>query len=167
MFKRRETLNVSAVFINWHFTAFVVNVVIMNAYLTYLSRSFIDNAYSKMESLRLIAHPSKNVNTLELCWCSPFSIVKIYFHHRLHFFFSLTLFWTQVCLWKKSEQSNDFPFSLLLLSHCWFCHPMCQPRHSVFWVWEKFTIPQFANIYTLWEILYWLFASNTSCCKQS
>lgn len=115
---------------NWHFTAFVVNVVIINVYLAYLNQSLINNTYSEMESLNLIAYPSKNVNALELCWRFSFSIVKIYFHHRLPLFLHLQSSEHRFVFARKGEQSSDFPFSLLLLSRSRFCHPTCQPRHS-------------------------------------
>lgn len=118
MFKCRKTLNVSAVLVNWHFTASVVNLVIINAYLSYLRQSFINNAYSKIESLYLIAHPSKNVNALEVCWCSPFSIVKIYFHHRLHFFFFFLLHSSEHRSVFKRKVSSQMTFHFL----CYFCH---------------------------------------------
>lgn len=127
----QKDTNVSAVHVNWHFTASVVNLVIINAYLSYLRQSFINNAYSKMESLYLIAHPSKNVNALELCWCSPFSIVKIYFHHRLHFFFFLLHSSEHRSVFKR-KVSSQMTFHFL----CYFCHMVgfcqttCQPRHS-------------------------------------
>lgn len=166
MFKCRKTLNVSAVLVNWHFTASVVNLVIINAYLSYLRQSFINNAYSKIESLYLIAHPSKNVNALEVCWCSPFSIVKIYFHHRLHFFFffSCTLLNTGLSLKEKWAVKWLSIFSVTSVT--WLVLSYYMSSQTLFWVWEKFPIPQFTNICTLWEILYWLLASNTSFCKQ-
>lgn len=136
-------------FINWHFTAFVVNLVIIDVYLAYLNRSLINNTYSKMESLNLIAYPSKNVKALELCRRFSFSIVKIYFHHRLPLFLHL----------QSSE--HRFVFARNVSSqvtshfHCYCCHVVgfailrVNPGTRIFWVWEKFPIPQFVNIRTL------------------
>lgn len=58
---------VSAVFINWHFPALVVNQVTVNAYFAYLNQSLMNHLCLKIESLYLMSHPSKNVNALEPC----------------------------------------------------------------------------------------------------
>lgn len=115
MFKCRETLNVSAVFITRNFTEFLENLVIINAYLAYLNQSLINNTHSKTESLHLIAHTSKNVNTLERCRCSSFGIVKIYFHHRLPLFLLLQSSEHRSICERKVSSQMTFHF------HCYFC----------------------------------------------
>ena len=64
----------------------------------------------------LIAHPSKNVNALELCRHSSFSIAKSYFHHRLPLFLLLQSSEHRSVFERKVSSQVTFHF------HCYFCH---------------------------------------------
>lgn len=58
---------VSAVFVNWHFPALVINQVTVNAYLAYSNQSLIRHLHFKTEPFYWMSHSSKNVNPLESC----------------------------------------------------------------------------------------------------